>query len=144
MSMWTHIVAAIDVETYICSDTIADDVMKLLHNAPQITGSEGNVDIFVNVLSGYNLHIASDCTKCNYKGTYNDDGNFECSAPDGYICPSSKYQTRVIITIIGDLRDRTKHQTKRAWEKFYKFIKKQINGDGFDVRNVSCNVQGAI
>ena len=61
MSWWTHIVAAIDVDTYISSKTIKSDVEELLKGAPAITGSEGNADIFVNVLSGTNISTNRDC-----------------------------------------------------------------------------------
>lgn len=145
MSLWTHIIASIEVDTYIYSDTIEDDVVKMLQDAPQITGNEGNANIFVNMQKGYNCFTSCDCLRCVYNHTrvlYND--GFECAAPDGYQCPHGQYQTCVIITIVGDLRDRSKHTTKREWEKFYKFIKKQINGDGFNVRQVACSISGTI
>ena len=70
MSCWTHIVAAIDVETWIESHTIRDDVYDLLADAPRITGTEGNAEIFVNVLSGHNLYVSSDCFHCPHYGIY--------------------------------------------------------------------------
>lgn len=105
MSRWTHIVAAIDVDTFIESDTIQQDVEALLNSAPKITGSESDAEVFVNVPSGYNV----SCTYSN--GTYHE------------------FQTRVVITVIGDLRDRDRAQTKQEWLDFKKYIYKTVNGN---------------
>lgn len=124
MSMWTHIVASIDVDTFKESDTIKEDVEKMLEKAPKITGSEGPADVFVNVLSGYNI------------SSYEDDKHKE-------------YQTRVVITVIGDLRDREKPQTEKEWNEFKDFIGIEPelytdNRDGLnlEIRNCSCNIKG--
>jgi len=126
MSWWTHITASLDVDTYIESDNIKEHVEKLLEKAPKITGSEGPADVFVNVLSGHNHSI------------YDDEGFRE-------------FQTRVVITIIGDLRDRYKDQTEDEWNKFKAFIGedendesfiKDPNGLNFTIRNYSCNIMG--
>ena len=124
--MWTHIVASLDVETYVESDTIKEDVEKMLEKAPKITGSEGPADVFVNVLSGYNVSCWED-----------DEGH--------------KYQTRVVITVIGDLRDRQKSQTEEEWNKFKDFIGEEYTNDSdecnpdglnFGIRNYSCKIEG--
>ena len=115
MSRWTHIVAAIDVETYMTSHTIGDDVRELLQWAPVITGSEEDADVFVNVLNGYNLS----------------------SWHDG-VC--DEYQTRVVITVIGDLRDKTGAETQDEWNEFLEFIKTQIDGQGWYIRNCACKI----
>ena len=122
MSMWTHIVASIDVDTFIESDTIKEDVEKMLEKAPKITGSEGPADVFVNVRSGSNIS--------------SEDGNHD-------------YQTLVAITVIGDLRDREKHQTEKEWETFKDFIgiepefySDDRDGLNFEIRNCSCESKG--
>lgn len=144
MSFWTHIVAAIDVDTYKTSNTIKEDVEKMLEGAPKITGSEGPADVFVNVLSGYNHWTSCNCDCCEYGKTvrYLDKGGFECDADKEYKCPSGEYQTRVVITVIGDLRDRMKDTTKEEWKAFKKYIEKHIDGDGFGIRNCTCKIQG--
>lgn len=144
MSYWTHIVAAIDVETYIQSKTIQSDVERLLEDAPKITGSEGSADVFVNVLSGANHWTSCDCACCDYKDTIqydNEEGGFWCDCSDNYRCPHGEYQTRVVITVIGDLRDRMKKRTKTEWQEFKKYIEEHINGDGFYIRNCSCKIK---
>ena len=145
MSHWTHIVAAIDVDTYKCSHTIKEDVEQMLQDAPQITGSEGSADVFVNVLSGYNHWTSCDCQSCEYGHTRRhdeNDGGWWCDAADDYRCPQGEYQTRVVITVIGDLRDRMKDTTKDEWKVFKKYIEKHINDNGFGIRNCSCKIQG--
>lgn len=126
MSMWTHIVASLDVETYIESNTIKEDVEKMLKKAPKITGSEGPADIFVNVLSGHNVSC------------WDGDDRRE-------------YQTRVVITVIGDLRDRMKAQTEDEWSKFKNFIGQdewaeeeyeQENSLNFTIRNCAYEIKG--
>lgn len=119
MSMWTHIVASIDVDTFKESHTIKEDVEKMLEKAPKITGSEGPADVFVNVLSG------SDITDVN----------------------GDEFQTRIAITVIGDLRDRTKDQTEKEWNEFKDFIgvepefySDDREGLNFEIRNCSCNI----
>ena len=125
MSMWTHIVASIDVDTFKESHTIKEDVEKMLEDAPKITGSEGPADVFVNVLSGYTI------------STYNENDEKE------------KFQTRVVITVIGDLRDRTKAQTEKEWNDFKNFIgiepelyDEDREGLNLEIRNCSCEIKG--
>ena len=117
MSFWTHIVASIDVDTCIECDTLKSDVAKMLEAAPKITGSEGDADVFVNVLSGYNVFSWRN-------------GNHR------------QYQTRVVITVVGDLRDRMRERTTKEWRAFKKFVEKSINEIGFIIRNCSCNIMG--
>lgn len=124
MSCWTHIVSTIDVDTHIADENIKEKVEKILENAPKITGSESDADIFVNKLNGHNIFTSADCQRCKYKDTIIDgDDGFSCESEEDYTCPSGEYQTRVVITIMGDLRDRTKETTLREYKEFVKFIK---------------------
>lgn len=139
MSRWTHIVAAIDVDTYIESKTIKSDVEKLLEDAPKITGSESDAHVFVNVLPGHNVSTNYDCDHCKYGNTRRPDterGGFWCDGPNGYECPEGEYQTRVVITVIGDLRDKTGSKTRKEWMKFKAFIETQ----DWDIRNCTCKI----
>lgn len=144
MSFWTHIVAAIDVDTYIKDVDLKTRVETLLKDAPKITGSEKNADVFVNVLSGHNWWTSGDCNICEFGDTviHLEDGCQQCDSPADYRCPSGEYQTRIVITVIGDLRDRMRDQTKTEWFDFKKFISKNINGNGFTIRNYSWKILG--
>ena len=140
MSHWTHIVAAIDIDTYHQDKNIKGYVENILVNAPKITGSERNADVFVNALSGYNCFTSCDCNSCEYKDTvkHYPDG-YECAAHDGFRCPSGKYQTRVVITIIGDLRDREHWKTREEWHTFKEYVREKI-GHGYEFRNCACRI----
>lgn len=140
MSIWSHIIGVIHVDTYKQVDDIEEYVRDALKNAPKITGSEGDAAVYVNAEQGYSTSVYHDCNHCEYKKTtHRDEYGFSCDKPDGYRCPSRKYQTRVIITVQGDLRDRTKATTRKQWNIFQKFISKKL---GYEIRLATCRVEG--
>lgn len=115
MSCWTHIVGVLYIETYTNNIFIENEVKERLKYAPQITGSEQNVDIFVNPLSGYNTSITS-----KFK----------------FFTHTKNFQTVVAVTIVGDLRDRKIKQTKEEYHNF----KKYIESLGYDIYYDSCSI----
>jgi hypothetical protein len=147
MSCWTHIVAVFDVDTYIEDKNIKEIVEGKLANAPKITGSERNADVFVNVKGGHNVWTNCDCKICPHKETLIYEGQtksglgseYSCKPDEGFVCPEGKYQTRVVITIVGDLRDREKETTKEEYKAFLKYLKKNCD---FEIRNKSVNIIG--
>lgn len=98
MSMWTHVTGCIYVDTMHNSKDIKKYVEKILKDAPLITGSEQNADIFINPLSGYNTSV------------FNRD-NIE------------DFQTCAAITIVADLRDREMEKTQEEIVGFTDFIR---------------------
>lgn len=112
MSCWTHIVASLDIDTFTEDENLTTIVKNKLEKAPKITGSEQDAQIFVNLLQDYNV------------STYDKDGNI------------IEFQTRVVIIIVGDLRDKDKKETEREYNKFKKFL---INC-GYYIRNESVNI----
>lgn len=140
MSLWTHIVGVMHVDTYQEVDDIKKFVEDALKDAPKITGSEGYAAVFVNPQPGYCISTSCDCNRCQYKETIQifDDG-FECDSPKDYSCPWGEYQSRAIITVCGDLRDRMKDQTKREWNAFHRYVAKTL---GFGVRIATCRIDG--
>ena len=134
MSMWTHIVASLDVDTYVEVDDIEAYVKSKLRYAPKITGSERDAAVFVNAKPGYSCSTNRDCARCFYKGT----GDPECGAPVDYKCPEGSYQTRVVITVAGDLRDREFEETLHDWLAFKLFIEGDLE---WNVRNYSCRIR---
>lgn len=112
MSCWTHIVASLDIDTFTEDKNLTTIVKNKLEKAPKITGSEQDAQIFVNLLQYYNV------------STYDKDGNI------------IEFQTRVVIIIVGDLRDKDKKETEREYNKFKKFL---INC-GYYIRNESVNI----
>ena len=144
MSCWTHITACLSIDT----DCIANrrELMRQikinLDNAPLITGSEQNADIFINIPSGYNCMISHDCDHCKYGDTHKEYTRHgkayeSCDSPEGYTCKNSHYQTCAVISIQGDLRDRMKSETQREFDKFLRYIKKT-----YYVRDYSLNIEG--
>ena len=137
MSQWTHVVGSLYIETYKEKDNIKKFVENILEKAPKITGSERDADVFVNPLSGYNTSTNCDCERCIYKDTiiHLDEGGFQCDADNTFECPEGDYQTCVVITIVGDLRDKDGETTKKEIEEFIRFLQKQdFNIDYHSVR----------
>lgn len=125
MSRWTHVIGSLYIETYKEEDDIKKFVENILKNAPKITGSEKDADIFVNPLSGHNTWISCDCERCVYKDTIvhlDEEGDFQCDAENTFECPEGNYQTCVVITIVGDLRDKNGAKTKNEVENFIRFL----------------------
>lgn len=124
MSQWTHIVAVLDVDTghQMQTDKDVDVIRKALEAAPKITGGERPADVFVNLLSGFN------------GVTFDDDSN------------PIHHQSRVVITIIGNLRDRSREQTEKEWQAFKDFIgwendyKRKKNSLNYYIRNYDCSI----
>lgn len=142
MSRWTHISASI-----LCNITNKQEnkndfklrIEKMLGKAPKITGSEGNADVFVNILSGYNLYDSCDCDHCVYGDTVKHvKGNtYKCDASFDYKCPTAEYQDEISISIAGDLRDRIKEDTEKEFKKFAKYVRKHI---AYEIRAQSCTI----
>lgn len=143
MSCWTHITACLSVETEMLrkKPELKREIQKIIRQGPKITGSERNADIFVNIPSGYNWFISHDCEHCKYKETLRTitiDGKKgqECDGPENYDC-SNKYQSDVVISIQGDLRDRTKEETQKEFNEFMKYITTKCY-----IRDYSVNIEG--
>lgn len=107
--------AAIDFDTCMLSDTVVEDVKEKVKWAPRIMGSEGDAQVFINLLDGHNVSAGRG-----------DDGEIQY------------YQTRVVITVLGDLRDREKDKTEEEWNRFLRYVEDELDGI---VRNVSCNIE---
>lgn len=136
MSRWTHIAAAIYVDTYIEDTNIKTMFEDILRHAPAITGSERSADVFVNVRSGHNIYVGADCKHCQYSPTLiHTNHGYTCASPADYECQSAEFQSNVVITIAGDLRDREVAQTNREFNKFVKFLGKHC-----DIRVMSVQV----
>lgn len=124
MSRWTHIIGSFYIETNVETDNLKSYIEDQLKFAPKITGSEKDVDIFVNPLSGYNTFVSPDCKRCKYKETLKslDNGFSECDADNGYHCPEGNYQTCAVVTIVGDLRDRDADTTISETGSFIDYL----------------------
>ena len=104
MSNWTHVIAAYEVNTWRCSKKIRTIVRKIMKHAPEISGSEGPADMFINFPSGF-----SESSVKFVNGT----------------CKRVDYQTHFVVTISGHLRDRIADTTKNELKRFETFLKSQ-------------------
>lgn len=141
MSHWTHITACLSVDTYIEKPNILDLTKEYIAKAPKITGSEGDASVFINLQEGYNTWKSCDCDNCKYKDTQREvtiDGllYIECDGPSDNDC-SGEYQSCVVISVQGDLRDRTKEQTEKEFKEFLAFIENK-----YTVRDYAVNIKG--
>lgn len=142
MSQWTHITACFSVDTCITESKkeLLRQVKVFLHDAPKITGSENDAEIYVNIQSGYNITIGKDCEHCKKYGMTRretKEGFTECDAPDNYKCKHGEYQSCIVISIQGDLRDRTKTETEEEFQKFLEYIANE-----YIIRDYSINIEG--
>lgn len=141
MSSWTHITSCLSVETALTQpkSVLKKIIMKELKEAPKITGSEKCADVFVNVKSGSNFWTSSDCNRCPFGETaeWSKEKGYECEAPEDYKCPSGEYQSCVVISVQGDLRDRSPDQTQKEFDEFLTYLKKR-----YYIRDYSINIIG--
>lgn len=141
MSSWTHITSCLSIETGLTQpkSVLKKIMMKELKEAPKITGSEKCADVFVNVKSGSNFWTSSDCNRCPFGETaeWSKEKGYECEAPEDYKCPSGEYQSCVVISVQGDLRDRSPDQTQKEFDEFLTYLKKR-----YYIRDYSINIIG--
>ena len=139
MSRWCHVSATIlgDSKFAGSHSELVEEVQKVLEKAPKVTGSERDLDVFVNAISGYSSWTSCDCKNCKYGNTvkYLEEGGFTCECDEEWECPSGEAQNEVVITLAGDLRDRDYRQIANELDKFLKFIKKHIFVNEYDIRN---------
>lgn len=139
MSRWAHITACISFETEMVmkKPELKKYIQTRLNEGPKITGSEHNADIFVNIQGGYNWYVSRDCEHCKYRDELiNVDDTEICHHANNRNC-ARDYQTCVIISIQGDLRDRTDEETKAEFEKF----KSYLETFGY-IRDYAVNIKG--
>lgn len=102
MSMWTYVSGVVKVDTFARSDAEAIYLAQtVVNHLPLISGSEGPVRYYLNLLRG--ACCSSNCDEFNRRSNLCDDsyyGLFES-------------QTDVLITLDGGLRDRTFEETLR-------------------------------
>lgn len=115
MSRWTHITSCMSVDTCIENKKrIKKSIIDYINNAPKITGSESDAEVYVTLQRGYNISSWKQDTK----------GNF------------IQYQSCIIISIQGDLRDKDGETTKEEFIDFLNYIKKE-----YIVRDYSINIE---
>lgn len=135
MSHWTTINAVIEIDTNIQSKVIKEIVAHRLSEAPKITGSEGNAEMFINQPSGYNCSSDLDCDNCVF------NINNKCISEGTKNCKFQEFQTVVILTISGHLRDRYKDQTEKEWKAFLEYTKEAFDVPMFGDIKYTCKIE---
>ena len=114
MSRWTHITSCMSVDTCIENKKrIKKSIIDYINNAPKITGSERDAEVYVTLQRGYNISSWKQDKK----------GNF------------IQYQSCIIISIQGDLLDKGGETTKEEFIDFLNYIKAK-----YIVRDYSINI----
>ena len=115
MSRWTHITSCMSVDTCIeNTKRVKKSIIDYINKAPKITGSEGDAEIYVTLQRGHNV----SSWKRNSKNEF------------------IEYQTCIVISIQGDLRDKDGETTKTEFINFLNYIKKE-----YIVRDYSINIE---
>ena len=115
MSRWTHITSCMSVDTCIENrKRIKKSIVDYINKAPKITGSEGDAEVYITLQRGYNIS--------SWKRNKNND--------------FVHYQSCIIISIQGDLRDKDGETTKEEFINFLNYIKQK-----YIVRDYSINIE---
>lgn len=138
MSQWTSIAGVVYLDTMLTIPNIKEFVEKFLEYAPKITGSERNANIFVNVVNHNNFFDDAPCYSCVYGNTVKrlGDNSFICKSYKDYKCPELQCQTKIVITVIGELRDKNIEDTKKEWKEFLKYLKTIHPYSSIDIKSV--------
>ena len=133
MSMWTHVIGAIHIDTckILDMEELDEKLQEMIKKAPAITGSEDNCQIDITIENGNNIFLSHDCRRCQY-------GPEELceEPPENYKCLSGRYQTQAIVTLCGDLRDRRIDDTAAEVNAFVDWIE-----ENFEIRNLSIKIE---
>lgn len=121
MSWWTHIRGTIEVEVFGRTQAESRYILEsVLDHLPRVTGSEGDMNVYITQEAGYTHYSSVDefglCTN-NLKDDYGDK-----TRQRGWLRTQSKY----MLTVEGDLRDREFEETKREFMKWICRLAKRL------------------
>ena len=111
-------------------------VCKLVVLGDSSVGKTSLIHNYINkeFIADFKATIGADFSSTNV--TIDGKEIEECDAPEDYDC-SADYQTCVVISIQGDLRDRTKEETQKEFNEFMKYITTKCY-----IRDYSVNIEG--
>lgn len=122
MSWWTHIKGVVEVEVPGRTQAEIRYVLEsVLDHLPRVTGSEGDMNVYISQRAGYNRSSSLDefGLKTN---NLKDDYGFK-TRNRGWLETQSMY----MLTVDGDLRDREFEETKREFMKWLCRLAKRLN-----------------
>lgn len=135
MSKWTHVTGAIRIDTYARSDAEAVYIAQTVANhLPRITGSERDAAVYVNLEAGHNASSTDDefgrPSNLGGRWTRNRRNLFDT-------------QSKCVLTITGDLRDRSLGQTVRETSRMLARLASRLDVEACSVTVSGCDGRGA-
>ena len=110
MSWWTHIKGAIEVEAMGRTQAECRYILDtVLAHLPRVTGSEGDMNVYIAQRAGHNC--SSSCDELSMRTNNLTDFDGFKSREYGWMTMQTKY----MLTIDADLRDRRLEETKREF-----------------------------
>ena len=109
MSVWTHICGSVEIDVHGVSQSHIQYVVEtILNHLPVVSGSECNMQ--VHIIKKYGHNVSS---------SFDDFGNIiiRNNNTDDDDCYNN-FQTKYILVLEGDLRDREFEETKRSFMKW--------------------------
>ena len=128
MSWWTHICGVIKVNPPGRTQHEADYIVRtILDHLPVVTGSERDMEVFVNV--NQHTNFSSSCDEFGMITNNLRDRYGKRSLKNGWLRMSNEYY----LTLYGDFRDRHFDQTFREFQKWLCRLGKRIRVDSVNV-----------
>lgn len=128
MSYWTYINGTIEVSPLGRTQEEKEYILKtVLNHLPRVTGSEGDMDVYINQENGYTTSCSCDEHEDRTNNLIDRYGNKSCK---GWL----KIQDHYLITVNASLRDREFDETYREFIKWLIRLSKRVYVEDILVR----------
>lgn len=122
MSWWTHVKGVVEVDVPGRTQAEIRYVLEsVLDHLPRVTGSEGDMNVYIAQEAGHNC--SSSCDEFGLRTNNLKDLHGFKSAKCGWLETQGMY----MLTVEGDLRDREFEETKREFSKWLCRLAKRLN-----------------
>lgn len=129
MSWWTHVMGTIEVDVRGRTQAEIRYILEtVLDHLPRVTGSEGDMNVYITQEAGYNSSSSLDefgLATNNLRDMYGNK-----SQKNGWLETQSLY----MLTLDGNLRDRGFEQTKREFMKWLCRLAKRVQVNAIVVK----------
>ena len=122
MSWWTYVKGVVEVEAPGRTQAEIRYVLDtVLDHLPRVTGSEGDMNVYISQRAGYNCSCSCDEFGLRTNNLKDRDGYKNRSR--GWL----ETQSRYMLTVDGGLRDREFEETKREFMKWICRLAKRLH-----------------
>lgn len=129
MSYWTHVNGNIIVDVFGRTQEESEYILKtVLKHLPVVTGSESDMDVFIQRQSGTSMSSSQDEYGMTTNNLVDDYG--DRSRNRGWL----NVQTKYILTVQGDLRDRVFDDTFKEFMNWICRLSKRVSVESVLVR----------